>query len=67
MLSHAKDVLWAADYERRRVAPPSHLKNLFLNAEMIAHGIEITPDGSLVRFQKSLILQPQGCPACATT
>lgn len=62
MLAHAKDVLWAAEYERRGSRVPGHLAHLHVNTELIAHGVQISSDGARVRYDARAILRPMGCP-----
>lgn len=64
MIEHAKKVIWRADYERREMrAIPPDLRGMDLNAEMLAHGIQIDQSGTKVRYDKNLIVNPRGCPA----
>lgn len=62
MVSHAKEVVWRADFERRVRTAPDSFDGMNINAEMIAHGVEIASDGSRVYYDGSLILKPTGCP-----
>lgn len=62
MLSHAKDVLWAADYQRRATKAPSALQELDVAQEIVAHGVWIAEDGSKLAYDPRLILRPDaGC------
>lgn len=62
--AHALAVVWAADHERRGMHRPPGLDELHLNAEMVAHGVEIDHTGTRVKYDRARLLEPVGCP-CA--
>ncbi len=59
MVTHAKDVLWAADIQRRMGMQHPKLKHLDVDAEMRAHGVSISNNGDRVFYAPQFILNPE--------
>jgi hypothetical protein len=59
MYTHAKEVLWGADFVRRCTRPQGLTVHLNIDAEMRAHGVSISTNGERVHYSPQLILNPE--------